>query len=798
MTPHGIKLDGGETSNSANATVSLNDAKTDSTGRLAMRGTENSMINGSIQRLKFEVQELSEKEACPTSTKQLMVRLEKLRKDVVVLKQELEAYKDVDPRKVEQKREEIIAMRAEAERWTNNVAILESWLRREFGIDEQQMDHLRRSSYGTELVETQIWAEESEHHAGGRHRSHREVIIVLVRRYVENSRLITGYYERNILPILGDLGSKKGNRDPRPLLERGRFLTTLYHLKTLAVIHEADAASPPNISTIQRSELIDLAEVASWLRRRAHVQQRIELGVHHLLADNRWLQDLRTSFSAATTNHPRTHFDGESEAMDLIAPPSLPFARRDAYEPRDASAYLKLHKLRCIQAGTDILGPHDPLCSLCKEVLLGEPLIDGDGQNTEYRIAFYELPCRHLRCCSCALKWLDSAGIFHHICHYCDSQKLNIKPDLSAILDDADGAGEPDMSWITGFPKKKRSKSLSPTQYSPIYLPTIAEIGEYDDADAAHDVDISTLALQTPAKKRKMNPETPRVASDEGIPASRSPDQFQWTPVARAEADIGTAFENGVAPEAGFDYDENAAETSNGTGSPQPRSATREKERRLFRWTCRGARTCDCCIHDFEDGEGAPSYEEFFEEEQRIRKKPSFVVYSSRRIASTNRIADNWSLLTLTAALTSRPLIESQISGHSTPSILAGRSSKPVTRRPQPTEMKEGLPAYQGGVFTSKVESTPKRASMPKSRGIVGADPGELKIREAARRRKAFDKECYEAGDDGSSFEYENVDEKEMEELLEEMRYLEGGKTALTEGDGGRKKSFAARLLSRG
>ncbi|KAL8938939.1 MAG: hypothetical protein Q9216_003625 [Gyalolechia sp. 2 TL-2023] len=124
--------------------------------------------------------------------------------------------------------------------------------------------------------------------------------------------------------------------------------------------------------------------------------------------------------------------------------------------------------------------------------------------------------------------------------------------------------------------------------------------------------------------------------------------------------------------------------------------------------------------------------------------------------------------------------------------------SQPFTRFPRPTKNKEMLPTYRGGIFTSKLESTPKRSSMPKTRGIVGADPGELRIREAAARRKAFDKECYQSGDDGSSFEFENVDEKEMEELLEEMMYMEVGKKALQEGGGGKNKSFAAKLLSRG
>ncbi|KAL8938941.1 MAG: hypothetical protein Q9216_003627 [Gyalolechia sp. 2 TL-2023] len=381
----------GKIGNSTSFTASSSDAKSDRTARLAMLGAEKSMINGSIERLKLEIQELSEKDPRQHPTQQLIAQLETLRKDVVVLKHELEAYKDVDPRKVEQKREKIIAMQAEAERWTNNIAILECWLRRAFDIDERQMDYLRRSSYGTgcfedgsaqicfcskrtpgseaksdtkpmqfsnfsnlppevilkifqcvsdfatvnalvrtssvfhctwlmnansialtvlpktiecydqarSLVEAQEWAEECGHHSGGRHQSHREVVIVLVRRYLENSRLITGYYESNIRPVLERLGSKKNSRDPRPLLERPRFLKTLYNFKTLAVIHETDKARPSTLSNVQKSELIDLAEVASWFRRSVPVQQRLELGVDHLLADGRWLQGWLDSHLAA-------------------------------------------------------------------------------------------------------------------------------------------------------------------------------------------------------------------------------------------------------------------------------------------------------------------------------------------------------------------------------------------------------------------------------------------------------------------------------------------------------------------
>ncbi|KAL8938940.1 MAG: hypothetical protein Q9216_003626 [Gyalolechia sp. 2 TL-2023] len=304
--------------------------------------------------------------------------------------------------------------------------------------------------------------------------------------------------------------------------------------------------------------------------------------------------------------------------MKLIPSPSLPFGRRDAYQPGDASAYLKLRKLHCIREGVDSPGPDDPLCSLCKEVLLGEPLIDGDGLETEHRIALYELPCGHLRCCSCALKWLDTAGVFHHVCHSCDSQKLDIKPDLSELLDSTDTSAGPDLSWIEGFPNRKRPKSPSSIKYRPIYLPTIEEIGEYDDADAAEEIDISTLALQTPAKKRKLIHETLQVSPDREIPESLSPDQFQWTPVAPLEGD------NGSAPEAGFNIDEKTPNTPTGLESPERRSTMRKKELRLHRWDCQGGRTCDCHIHDFDHGEDAPNYEEFVEEEKRIRKKPRY------------------------------------------------------------------------------------------------------------------------------------------------------------------------------
>lgn len=68
-----------------------------------------------------------------------------------------------------------------------------------------------------------------------------------------------------------------------------------------------------------------------------------------------------------------------------------------AYQPTDPIAFIKLQQLRCVRSGDADLGPEVRVCSLCTEVALGEVLLDQDGGATQFTIAFYELPCGHLR-----------------------------------------------------------------------------------------------------------------------------------------------------------------------------------------------------------------------------------------------------------------------------------------------------------------------------------------------------------------------------------------------------------------
>ncbi|KAL8764383.1 MAG: hypothetical protein Q9184_000088 [Pyrenodesmia sp. 2 TL-2023] len=114
-------------------------------------------------------------------------------------------------------------------------------------------------------------------------------------------------------------------------------------------------------------------------------------------------------------------------------------------------------------------------------------------------------------------------------------------------------------------------------------------------------------------------------------------------------------------------------------------------------------------------------------------------------------------------------------------------------RLPIPIKKQNGEIGYRGGIFTAKLER-----SAPRPRGVVGADPNELKIREANARKRAFDRECFAAGSSCDEGDLEDIDEQEMEALIFEMGQFESPRKASVSKEGnGRKKSFAARLMSR-
>lgn len=76
-----------------------------------------------------------------------------LQEELLVLRKELEGYKDGDPAEVELKRLEIGKFKAQAERWTENIGILEGRLREMIGGDEEQLVAMQRELYGNEYIE---------------------------------------------------------------------------------------------------------------------------------------------------------------------------------------------------------------------------------------------------------------------------------------------------------------------------------------------------------------------------------------------------------------------------------------------------------------------------------------------------------------------------------------------------------------------------------------------------------------------------------------------------------------------
>ncbi|KAL8695423.1 MAG: hypothetical protein Q9218_000001 [Villophora microphyllina] len=323
--------------------------------------------------------------------------------------------------------------------------------------------------------------------------------------------------------------------------------------------------------------------------------------------------------------------------MEAVALAILPTQRRDAYQPSDLAAYLRILDLSCFQDETEGSKPEDPLCSHCKEVQLGEALLDEDDNETEHRIALYTLPCGHLRCCSCALKYVDAAGILYRICQACDDQMLGTQADLTHSLGSVDRSVEPDMGWIPNFrPKKRKSlgaPSLRPPKYAKIDLPD-PQLPKTPPSQR-HDYpairlpsiggvsDFHTTCLQTPATKRKRRGLLP---SEHDIYGSAAPSPFQWTPQTQRRDDLIHKAENEIIPEEDDKLEEEILD--------QEMTPTIKKKRKLREWGSRDitARKLFIPCPPNEDTVKQPSDREveqqtlaqFLEEETRLRKRPKY------------------------------------------------------------------------------------------------------------------------------------------------------------------------------
>ena len=89
----------------------------------------------------------------------LVTKQEALSNEVNTLKKELAGYADADPGEVERKVKEVKAFKAKAERWTDNLMLIEGYMIKLMGGDTSTLDGLRRECYGKHYVEGEGLAE---------------------------------------------------------------------------------------------------------------------------------------------------------------------------------------------------------------------------------------------------------------------------------------------------------------------------------------------------------------------------------------------------------------------------------------------------------------------------------------------------------------------------------------------------------------------------------------------------------------------------------------------------------------
>ena len=68
----------------------------------------------------------------------------RLEEEVAALRKELEGYKDGDPEEVERRRKDMDTLKAKAERWTDNIGILEGRLKEMLGGNAEQLEAVQR------------------------------------------------------------------------------------------------------------------------------------------------------------------------------------------------------------------------------------------------------------------------------------------------------------------------------------------------------------------------------------------------------------------------------------------------------------------------------------------------------------------------------------------------------------------------------------------------------------------------------------------------------------------------------
>lgn len=129
------------------------EAKKERTDTMGQLRKEKAKVDASLGEMDAKVKGASALRGHDPDREGLIERRLVLEGEVEVLKKELEGYKDGDPGEVERRRKEIRAYRMKAERWTDNIQILEGQMLSSVGGDREKLDRIKREVYGDEYVE---------------------------------------------------------------------------------------------------------------------------------------------------------------------------------------------------------------------------------------------------------------------------------------------------------------------------------------------------------------------------------------------------------------------------------------------------------------------------------------------------------------------------------------------------------------------------------------------------------------------------------------------------------------------
>lgn len=116
---------------------------------------EKAKADAAVEELKAKIKEASAaRDGDGEEGRQELVEMHaQLQSEVQALRAELATYSENDPMEVVRRKEEVEACKVRAGTWTDNIYMLEAYLREVTGGDREQIEGIRAMFYGREYVE---------------------------------------------------------------------------------------------------------------------------------------------------------------------------------------------------------------------------------------------------------------------------------------------------------------------------------------------------------------------------------------------------------------------------------------------------------------------------------------------------------------------------------------------------------------------------------------------------------------------------------------------------------------------